>query len=154
MTDLKKLLEGEGLAETTQQLLDAMNKTPVPLMDEPGYRIPQIHIPSHQEVHEYQSASVFMEAVAREALRWKESVPEDSNPAILALLYGGIQISVRSLSQVSFHGIMIEGLLNGAQCSLLAHQSTVQVLCYAEKKVEDESRNPIGFIWGENVVEV
>jgi hypothetical protein len=44
--------------------------------------------------------------------------------------------------------------LNDAPCSLLAHQSTVQILCFGQELVEAEERRPIGFIWPENEVEV
>ena len=81
-------------------------------------------------------------------------LPESYRPAILAVLHGGVQIKVNTLSQVSFHGIRIEGELNGGPCSLLAHQSTVQILCYGHQVVEKEEPRPIGFIWPDNEVEV
>jgi hypothetical protein len=87
-------------------------------------------------------------------LNWKNNLPENYSPAILAVLYGGIQIQVKTLSQVSFHGIKVEGTLNGALCSLLAHQSTIQLLCYAEEVKPDVPRNPIGFIWDGKLIEV
>ena len=95
-----------------------------------------------------------MQVLADEALQWKEQLPENYNPAIIAILYGGIQIHVQALSQVSFHGIRIEGTMNGSPCSLLALQSTVQLLCYAEEVKSDVPRNPIGFIWNNKRVEV
>ena len=115
--------------------------------------MPEIpRMPTQEEINEYQSASVLMQALAEEALQWKERLPENYKPAILAILYGGIQIHVQTLSQVSFHGIRIEGSMNGAPCSLLAHQSTVQLLCYAEEI--KGKRNPIGFVWDNKRVEV
>ncbi len=107
-----------------------------------------------EQLNEYRSASAFMQAIAEEAMMWKEELPDDFTPAILAVIHGGIQINVHSLSQVSFHGIRIEGMLNGGPCSLLAHQSTVQILCYGQKIVEEKERRPIGFIWPENDIEV
>ncbi|MGH1439544.1 MAG: hypothetical protein ACRBBR_05495 [Cellvibrionaceae bacterium] len=106
------------------------------------------------ELNEYRSASAFMQAIAEEAMMWKKQLPEDFTPAILAVIHGGMQINVHTLSQVSFHGIRIEGSLNGAPCSLLAHQSTVQILCYGQKVVEKEERRPIGFIWPDNDIKV
>ena len=79
---------------------------------------------------------------------------ERNNPAIIAILYGGIQINVKTLSQVSFHGIRIEGELNGAPCTMLAHQSSVQMLCHAVKNEPDSPSRPIGFIWDSNEIEV
>lgn len=110
--------------------------------------------PKQEDVNFYQSASVLMKALANEAQQWKDRLPEGYRPAILALLYGGIQINAYSLAKVSFHGIRIEGTMNDAPCSILAHQSTVQILCYAEEIKEDAPRNPIGFIWDDNRVEV
>jgi len=110
--------------------------------------------PTHEQVNEYQSASVFMKAIADEAMVWKKQLPSNFRPAILAFLYGGVQIHVHSLSQVSFHGIRIEGRLDDRPCSLLAHQSTVQMLCYGEEQNKEKPSNPIGFLWENNSVEI
>ena len=125
-----------------------------PSVSSPEFKLPNIHFPSPRESNTYQSASALMKAIADEAMEWKQRVPKGYRPAIFAIMYGGIQISVQTLSQVSFHGIRIEGTLNGAPCSLLAHQSTLQMLCYAEAVKPNEHHNPIGFVWGENKVEV
>lgn len=111
---------------------------------------------SEEQMNEYRSAAVFLRSLAAEALAWRKELPPDYRPAILALVYGGIQIHVRSLAQVSFDGIRIEGTLEGRPCSLLAHQSTVQMLCYAEEVSEEEPEphNPIGFIWPDHSTEV
>ena len=110
--------------------------------------------PSKEDVNEYQSAAVFMKALADSALDWKESLPEGYAPAIIAILYGGIQITVDSLAQVSFHGIKISGSLNGAPCTMLAHQSTVQMICHAQEVSNEKPKNPIGFIWTDNEIEI
>ena len=109
---------------------------------------------STEKLNEYRSASAFIQAIAEEAMMWKQQLPKNFKPAILAVINGGTQINVTGLAQVSFHGIRIEGTLNGAPCSLLAHQSTVQILCFGQELVEKEERRPIGFIWPENEVEV
>lgn len=111
-------------------------------------------VPTQEEVNVYQSASVLVRELAEEAARWKNRLPESFKPALLAVLYGGIQIQVQTLSKVSFHGIRIEGTMDDAPCSLLAHQSTVQLLCYAEKIEAGRPRNPIGFVWDDNSLEV
>jgi hypothetical protein len=69
-------------------------------------------------------------------------------------LYGGTEIQVQSLAQVSFHGIQIQGLLNGNPCTMLAHQSTVQMLCIAREITEEQPRNSIGFIWPNHSVQI
>lgn len=107
-----------------------------------------------EELNQYQSAGVFMQSLAEEAMAWQKQLPENYRPAIIAILQGGVQIQVNSLSQVSFHGIRIEGTLNGSPCSLLAHQSTVQMLCFGQEQTEQIKSNPIGFIWDTDSVEV
>lgn len=116
--------------------------------------LPDLKMPTQEELNEYQSASVLMEALSGEALNWKQSLPDGYAPAIIAVLYGGIQIEVRSLAQVSFHGIRIEGTFNSNQCVMFAHQSTVQMLCLAVEVKEEEPRRPIGFIWDGHQVSV
>jgi hypothetical protein len=110
--------------------------------------------PTPEQSNNFQSASAFIHAIANEAFEWKNSIPKDYTPAILAFLHGGIQIHVQTMSKVSFHGIKIEGTLDGSPCSLLAHQSTLQVLCYSEKIDLEKSVRPIGFIWDTNNIEV
>ena len=110
-------------------------------------RLPEIPIPpTAEEVNEYQSAGVLMRRLADTILLWRQQLPEDQQPAILAIMYGGIQIAVERLAQEGFHGIRIEGKLNGNPCMLLAHQSTVQLLCYVEKVEKKEFKRKIGFI--------
>jgi hypothetical protein len=165
MNDFKKTIEAaEKLAASTKKLSEVSNKMRVkinpislPNFSPPSlerYEFPELHIPSEEERNEYQSASEFMKALSDAAVEWKANLPEGYSPAIVALLYGGIQIQVQNLAQVSFHGIRIQGFLNEAPCTLLAHQSTVQMLCVAEEITEGDQRNPIGFIWPNNKVEV
>jgi hypothetical protein len=72
----------------------------------------------------------------------------------MAILHGGVQIHVMKLAQVSFDGIRIEGLLQGNPVTAFAHQSTVQMMCYAMEIKEEKERNPIGFIWQDRDEEV
>lgn len=148
MNDSRRAMEAIGKAIPKIQNFD------FPRVSSPEYKLPEIHIPSPAEKNHYQSASVLMESIAKEAMKWKSDLPESYRPAILAVLYGGIQISVRTLSQVSFHGIRIEGTMNDAPCSVLAHQSTVQLLCYGEEIAPESQHNPIGFVWDTNRIEV
>lgn len=142
----------EQISQSVEKISSFNNR---PEIFSPEHRMPVIpRTPTQEEINEYQSASVLMMALADEALEWKKRLPENYKPAILAVLYGGIQIHVHSLSQVSFHGIRIGGTMNGAPCSLLAHQSTVQLLCYGEEVNADAPRNPIGFVWDGNAIEI
>ena len=151
---MKSIKESRQAMEAIGKAIPKIPDFSFPRISSPEYRLPKIHIPSPAEQNHFQSASVLMQSIAKEAMQWKGELPESYKPAILAVLYGGIQISVQTLSQVSFHGIRIEGTMKGAPCSVLAHQSTVQLLCFGEKITPENAHNPIGFVWDTNSVEV
>lgn len=94
----------------------------------------------------YQSAAELMRQLAESILAWRQQLPEGAQPAIMAILHGGLQIKVLRLTQESFHGIRIEGILNKTPCMLLAHQATVQMLCFVERLPQGASSRKIGFI--------
>lgn len=94
----------------------------------------------------HKSAGVLMRRLADTVTQWRQQLPEDQQPAILAILHGGVQIQVERLAQESYHGIRIEGRMSGNPCMVLAHQSTVQLLCFVEKVEKEEFRRRIGFI--------
>lgn len=142
-------------------LMDYLNSQMAPV---PGFVPPAVNkktfcpVPancSQEDLNEYRSATVFLKALADELKAWGSQLPENFRPAIMAVLHGGIQIQVSSLAQVSFDGIRIEGLMGDSPCSLLAHQSTVQMLCYAVQ-VDQQAppRRPIGFIWPDHDEEI
>lgn len=106
-----------------------------------------IKLPTPKEQNNYQSAAVLMKELANTVSTWRGQVPEGIQPAVIAILNGGIQINVTSLAQVSFHGIRVEGTINELPCMVLAHQNTIQLLCYAEPiKSPETPRRKIGFI--------
>jgi hypothetical protein len=111
---------------------------------------------SQEQLNEFRSAGVFLKSLSEEVQAWRQQLPAEFRPAVIAVLHGGIQIHVHSLAQVSFDGIRIEGSLEGAPCSLLAHQSTVQMLCYAEPVPEEpaEAHRGIGFIWADGNIKI
>jgi len=121
----------------------------------PGqYQLPELrmekfqmrNLPTQQETNEYQSAGVLMRRIADSIIQWRDQLPANQQPAILAILNGGIQIDVERLAQESFHGIRIEGKLGSNPCMVLAHQATVQLICYVEEIEKDKHRRTIGFI--------
>jgi len=128
--------------QNTQQILKehVVQQRPLPLLHVPKKD------PGLREANEYQSAGMLMRRLADTIVQWREQLPEDEEPAILAVMYGGIQINVERLAQESFHGIRIEGSMNGSPCMLLAHQSTVQLLCFVKKVEKAQPRRRIGFI--------
>ena len=136
-----------------QNLMDYLNRQMVPV---PGFTPPSVQgdglcqIPaacSEEDSNEYRSAGVLLQALAAEARAWSEKLPPEFRPAIVAILHGGLQIEVRTLAQVSFDGIRIEGMMGDNPCSLLAHQGTVQLICHAVRVDEEEETRPIGFVW-------
>lgn len=110
--------------------------------------------PNLQESNEFRSAGVLMKAIADEALSWRQSLEEGLQPAIVAILQGGIQVEVLKLSQVSFHGIRIEGNMGGNSCVMFAHQANVQMLCHAVEVKEEAPKRSIGFIWPDKEVHI
>jgi hypothetical protein len=136
-----------------QHLMDYLNRQMVPV---PGFTPPSVQddglcqIPascSQEDSNEFRSAGVLLQALAAEAKAWSERLPPEYRPAIVAILHGGLQIEVRTLAQVSFDGIRIEGLMGENPCSLLAHQGTVQLVCHAVHVEAEQEDRPIGFIW-------
>lgn len=116
------------------------------IIDMPPMWIPQAR--SKEEDDEFQSAGALLRRLHGTILLWKKSLTDDMQPAILAILYGGIQIQVTRLIAETFHGIRIEGTMNGSSCMILAHQSTVQLLCMMVPIDEGkEVRKPIGFMF-------
>ena len=109
-------------------------------------RITPIRIPTQKEVNTYQSAGILVRRLAETVAQWRTQVPADSQPAVLAILQGGIQVNVSLLAEESFHGIRIEGTIDGNPCMILTHQSSVQLLCYAAKVEKEEQRRTIGFV--------
>ncbi len=135
-----------------QNLMDYLNRQMVPV---PGFTPPSMQdngvcqMPadcSHEDSNEFRSAGVLLQALAAEARAWSERLPPEFRPAIVAILHGGLQIEVRTLAQVSFDGIRIEGLMGDSPCSLLAHQGTVQLVCHAVRVDAEQEQRPIGFV--------
>ncbi len=110
--------------------------------------LPAIDIPQlpYLEGREQQSAGVLIQCLADTILQWREKVPADVQPAIIALLNGGVAIRVDKLIQESHHGIRIEGRFEGRPCMVIAHQASIQLFCYSERIEAEAQRRRIGFI--------
>lgn len=149
MDDFRKAIEALK-CNPMQKALEEMERAR-PSIDQfhfPELRMPDVHlpdIPTHEDRNGYQSAGVLVQRLAVSIAQWRSQLPPDHQPAILAILNGGIQIRVERLAEESFHGIRIEGTLAGNPCMVLMHQATVQLLCYIEK-IEEGHRRLIGFI--------
>jgi len=134
--------ESNSAYTDTQQILQ--NQV-IPQRALPSLQAPQ-KIPKQIAENEYRAAGAMMRRLADTIVQWREQLAEDEEPAILAVMHGGIQINVERLAQESFHGIRIEGTMNGSPCMLLSHQSTVQMLCFVKKVENQQPRRRIGFI--------
>lgn len=160
---MKKALEAAGVSSSSlrrelevqmQKLLGAID---IPRPSQVQYHLPELRmpeyarlpaIPTQEEVNRYQSAGILVSRLADSIKQWREQLPSDQQPAILAILNGGVQISVERLAEESFHGIRIEGKIADVPCMILAHQATLQLICYIEKVDEGKDRTSIGFVIG------
>ncbi len=111
----------------------------------PRMEIDQLNM-ANQATNDYRSSGELIRSLANTIRHWRKTTPADAQPAITAILSGGMQISVTRLAQESFHGIRIEGHVGGNPCMILSHQSNVQLLCYIEKIAEEVPEKKIGFI--------
>ena len=154
-TEITKQFE-ESIDGAMRKAIEAIGKSR-PSLDQyhlPALRMPEPHvadfsvpdIPTPEERNEYQSAGFLMRRLADSIIQWRQQLPSDQQPAILAVLNGGTLISVERLAEESFHGIRLEGKLADTPCMILAHQATIQLLCYIEKVEKEEHRRRIGFI--------
>jgi hypothetical protein len=146
---MRKVLQ-EQLADPMQQIKDQITRAmpslshlATPLLDISSLEMPEI--PSIEERHSYESSKDLIRSVIATIRQWKKSQPDACQPSILALLHGGVQIEVTSLTNVSFHGLRVEGVLGGRPCVVLTHQATVQLLCYPAEPATDQPRRKIGF---------
>ncbi len=156
--------------KNNNEIQQQMNYLPRQMIQVPGFKPPglmkenlskQPNVCSREDENEYRSAGVLLQALAVEARAWSEQLPPNFRPAIVAILHGGVQVQVRTLAQVSFDGIRIEGTMGeDIPCSMLAHQDTIQLVCYAVETKEqgdrenEKTRNPIGFIWADHDEEI
>lgn len=163
MADSKKGLEQWVIQPWSnilpRQMVSVKGFRPPKLAKESRIRKPDIC--SREDENEYRSAGVLLQALATEARAWSKQLPPNYRPAIAAILHGGVQVQVRTLAQVSFDGIRVEGTMGeDIPCSMLAHQDTIQLICYAvsleEESGEEEvpAHNPIGFIWADHEEEI
>lgn len=147
--DLGKKLEAFGISDSIAKhmaSLDPMKSFTFPSMPIPEpIRMPQL--PTFEEDNHFQSSGVLLRRLADSITQWRSALPEDVQPAIIAILHGGIQIDVERLAQESFHGIRIEGRTQGSPCVVLSHQATVQLLCFVQPiQPPERPRRPIGFV--------
>ena len=100
----------------------------------------------------YASARALLQRLSQTVGEWRQQLDKDVQPAILAILNGGIQIDVQLMAQESFHGIRIEGLLNGQ--SLYAVIPSIQraaiVLCAKSRARRISTQDWFYYRWRRN----
>lgn len=147
--DFGKKLESLGVTDSIAKHLSSLNSMkdfalPSMQIHEP-LRMPRI--PTFEENNNFQSSGVLLRRLADSITQWRSALPKGVQPAVIAILHGGIQIDVELLAQESFHGIRIEGRMQGSPCVILAHQATVQLLCFVQQiQPPERPRRPIGFV--------
>jgi len=102
--------------------------------------------PTPEESNAFQGAAVLLKRLAAAITHWRGQLSGGVEPAIVAVLQGGTQVRVTRLATESFHGIRIDGEIDGTPCMILAHQSTVQLLCFPLKIEPERGSRRIGFI--------
>lgn len=116
-----------------------------PDVEPPRLEVDEMNL-ANEKINDYRSAGDLIKSLANTIRLWRQQTPADAQPAITAILSGGLQINVTRLAQESFHGIRIEGHASGNPCMMLCHQSNIQLLCYIEKIAEEVPEKKIGFI--------
>jgi len=135
-------------AEELQKVLSAQRLPSLRFLSDP-VSVPLPNIPTVEGTNTFQSSGMLLRRLANAISRWRAQLAQDVQPAIIAILHGGIQIEVDCLAEESFHGIRIDGRLGGSPCVLLAHQATVQLLCYVQPvQPPEHPRRSIGFVIG------
>ena len=135
MTDIGKLVQG-----LTKQPAFSLGRA----MAMPRIQIPPM--PTEEEKHAYESSGALIKRLAITIRAWRQQIPQDAQPAILAILANGTAVRVSRLIQEGHNGVIVDGKVDDSPCLVLAHQSTLQLLCYIEHMEKpDRERLPIGF---------
>lgn len=70
-----------------------------------------------------------------------------------AILANGAAVEVSRISAETHDMIAIEGMCDGTRCLLLAHQSSIQLLCtFNKREPETPPKAPIGFFVGDQQI--
>ncbi len=81
---------------------------------------------------------------------WRQKLPEDAQPVVVALLPNTGTVRVVKLAEDGHNGVAITGKIGDSdtECLLLVHQNNLQLLCFIEKVIEKKKRYRIGFSIG------
>lgn len=98
-----------------------------------------------EQKHRFESAGEFITRLAHRVQAWRESLPADEQPMILALLPDGSSVQVFSLAEDGHSSVVVEGLIEETSCMFITHQASLQILCFTQKLEEKETPRTIGF---------
>ena len=106
----------------------------------------------NEQKHRFESSGEFIRRLAHRITKWREGLPEDQEPAIIALLANGDSVDVHTLGEDGHSSVVVEGMLNDMPCMFISHQSSFQVVCYTRKIEQETPRRKIGFhVGGEEI---
>ena len=106
----------------------------------------------NEQKHRFESSGEFIRRLAHRITKWREGLPEDQEPAIIALLANGDAVDVHTLGEDGHSSVVVEGMLNGMPCMFISHQSSFQVVCYTRKIKQETPSRKIGFhVGGEEI---
>ena len=106
----------------------------------------------NEQNHRFESSGEFIRRLAHRITKWREGLPEDEEPAIIALLSNGDCVDVHTLGEDGHSSVVVEGVLDGSPCMFISHQSSFQIVCYTRKIKQETSKRKIGFhVGGEEI---
>lgn len=103
-----------------------------------------------QETHRDGSSEMLIRRLNERYEVWKNELPQNVQPVVYAVLANGMTMRVHSFAPESYHGIAIEGEIEGNVCLIITHQSALQLLCLAAPVEDAQERRPIGFRYAES----
>jgi hypothetical protein len=124
---------------TVFERLNESNSITVP----PPIRMPKLE--THEEANAYQSAQTIVRNLGNRITEWNEQLGENETAAILAILPGGLQIDVHSLTAEGHDGLLIRGQWDGNDVMATMHKSNFVTLCVVVKSEPEKPRPEIGF---------
>jgi len=84
----------------------------------------------------------------RSVINWRRELPNDAQPAVLAILHGGSQLQVERLLNEGYDHIRIEERFeaNGPACFVVVHKTAAQLLCYVQTVSPERPRQDVVFV--------
>ncbi len=109
--------------------------------------VPKFSLPTESERNEYQSAGRLINRLSERYDVWQANYKDSDVQIVIYAFADGLILRVNSLTEESFHGIAVEGMMlsTDADCLLVCHQAGLKLLCIAEKITPEQPKRQIGF---------